>query len=240
MIPDDVTSLWVYLSQRPLTWLTVTVTAYAIADRAALAAKRHPLVNPVVVAALLIIALLTLTETPLPIYFEGAQFVHFMLGPATVALAIPLVDNWATVRRSARPIAAALCAGATVAVVSTVGLGYLFGLPRDVLVSLAPKSVTTPIAMGIAEKLGGIPPLTAVLVISTGVIGAIAVTPLMNLLRVRDMRARGFAAGVAAHGIGTARAFQVDPLAGAFAGIGMALNGAATALLVPFFLLLLG
>lgn len=239
-MPDDVASLWVYLSERPLTWLTVTVTAYAIADRLAQAAGRHPLLNPVVVAALLIIATLTATGTPFPVFFEGAQFVHFMLGPATVALAIPLVDNWQTVRRSAAPIAAALAAGATTAVVATVGLGYLFGLPRDVLVSMAPKSVTTPIAMGIAEKLGGIPPLTAVLVISTGVIGAIAVTPLMNVLGIRDMRARGFAAGVAAHGIGTARAFQVDPLAGAFAGIGMALNGAATALLVPFFLLLLG
>lgn len=239
-MPDDVASLWVYLSERPLTWLTVTVTAYAIADRLAQAAGRHPLLNPVVVAALLIIATLTATGTPFPVFFEGAQFVHFMLGPATVALAIPLVDNWQTVSRSAAPIAAALAAGATTAVVATVGLGYLFGLPRDVLVSMAPKSVTTPIAMGIAEKLGGIPPLTAVLVISTGVIGAIAVTPLMNALGIRDMRARGFAAGVAAHGIGTARAFQVDPLAGAFAGIGMALNGAATALLVPFFLLLLG
>lgn len=240
MIPDDVASLWVYLSERPLTWLTVTVGAYAIADQVAIWARRHPLLNPVVIAALLVIALLTLTGTPFPVYFEGAQFVHFMLGPATVALAIPLVENWGTVRRSALPIAAALFAGATVAVVSTVTLGYLFGLPRDVLVSMAPKSVTTPIAMGIAEELGGIPPLTAVLVITTGVLGAIMVTPLMNLLRIRDMRARGFAAGVAAHGIGTARAFQVDPLAGAFAGIGMALNGAATALLVPFFLLLLG
>jgi len=240
VIPDDVASLWVYLSERPLTWLTATVAAYAVADRLALLAGRHPLLNPVVVAALLIIALLMLTATPFPVYFEGAQFVHFMLGPATVALAVPLVENWQTVRRSALPIVAALAAGATTAVLSTVLLGYVLGLPRDVLVSIAPKSVTTPIAMGIASELGGIPPLTAVFVITTGVLGAIMVTPLMNALRIRDMRARGFAAGVAAHGIGTARAFQVDPLAGAFAGIGMALNGAATALLVPLFLLLLG
>jgi len=236
MIPENVTALWVYLAERLRDWLTLTVAAYALADRLAQAAGRHPAVNPVVVAAILVIALLGVTGTPFPTYFEGAQFVHFLLGPATVALAVPLVENWATVRRAAAPIAAALAAGAVAAVVSAVGLGYAFGLPRDVLVSLAPKSVTTPIAMGIAQELGGIPPLTAVLVISTGIIGAIAVTPLMNALRLTDKRARGFAAGVAAHGIGTARAFQVDPVAGAFAGIGMALNGAATALIVPVFL----
>ncbi|MEM0909310.1 MAG: LrgB family protein [Pseudomonadota bacterium] len=239
MIPDNVAALWVYLAERPLTWLTVTVAAYAVADQIALRLRRHPLVNPVVIAAILVILALWFTATPFPTYFEGAQFVHFLLGPATVALAVPLVENWQVVRRSAAPIAAALAVGATVAVVSTVALGYAFGLPRDVLVSLAPKSVTTPIAMGIASELGGIPPLTAVLVISTGVIGAILVTPLMNALRVKDMAARGFAAGVAAHGIGTARAFQVDPLAGAFAGIGMALNGAMTALIVPLLLGLL-
>ncbi len=239
MIPENVNDLWVYLAERPLTWLTLTVSAYALADALARRAKRHPALNPVVIAALIIIALLTITDTEFQTYFEGAQFVHFLLGPATVALAIPLVENWATVRRAAKPIAAALAAGSVTAVTVAVGIGYAFGLPRDVLVSLAPKSVTTPIAMGIASELGGIPPLTAVLVILTGIIGAVAVTPLMNGLRIKDMRARGFAAGITAHGIGTARAFQVDPLAGAFAGIGMALNGAVTALIVPLFLSLL-
>ena len=238
-MPQEVELLWVYLSEEPLTWLTVTVIAYALADRLAARVGRHPLANPVVVSAVLVIALLGITGTPFPTYFEGAQFVHFMLGPATVALAIPLVQNRALVRRSAKPIAAALVAGSVTAVTSALVVGWVLGLPGDVLASLAPKSVTTPIAMGIAEALGGIPPLTAVLVILTGIIGAVAVTPLMNLLKMTDMRARGFAAGVAAHGIGTARAFQVDPVAGAFAGIGMALNGALTALLTPLAFMLL-
>jgi predicted murein hydrolase (TIGR00659 family) len=236
MTEGPVSLLWVYLAERPLTWLTVTLVAYALADRVATTAGRHPAANPVVIAAAIVIALLAVTDTPFPVYFDGAQFVHFMLGPATVALAVPLVENWATVRRAALPIAAALVVGATVAVASAVLVGWLLGLPGDVLASLAPKSVTTPVAMGIAGELGGIPALTAVLVISTGIIGAVTVTPLMNALKVRDMRARGFAAGVAAHGIGTARAFQVDPVAGTFAGIGMGLNSAATALLVPAFL----
>ncbi|WP_108659007.1 LrgB family protein [Acuticoccus kandeliae] len=235
----EVSLLWVYLSERPLTWLTVTVAAYALADWVARGMKRHPLFNPVVLAALIVMAILTVTATPFAVYFEGAQFVHFMLGPATVSLAIPLAENWGTVRRAAKPIAAALVAASLTAVGSALAIGWAFGLPHDVLVSLAPKSVTTPIAMGISSALGGIPALTAVLVIMTGVIGAMTVTPLMNALGMKDMAARGFAAGVAAHGIGTARAFQVDPLAGAFAGIGMALNGAFTALLVPLLLMLM-
>ncbi|MEM8552847.1 MAG: LrgB family protein [Pseudomonadota bacterium] len=239
VIADNVSALWVYLAERPLTWLTVTIGAYAAADAVASASGRHPLVNPVVLAAAIVIACLWATATPFGTYFEGAQFVHFLLGPATVALAVPLVENFATVKRAALPILVALLVGSVVAAGSAVAIGYAFGLPREVLVSLAPKSVTTPIAMGIAGELGGIPALTAVLVITTGIIGAVCVTPLMNALRVKDMAARGFAVGVAAHGIGTARAFQVDPLAGAFAGIGMALNGAATALLVPAILLLL-
>ena len=240
MNEGSIAFLWVYLAERPLTWLTVTVVAYALADAAARAVGRHPAMNPVVLAAAIVIATLHLTDTTFAVYFEGAQFVHFMLGPATVALAVPLVENWRTVRRSALPIAAALVAGSATAVASALAVGWALGLPREVLVSLAPKSVTTPVAMGIAGELGGIAALTAVLVILTGIIGAMTVTPLMNALGVGDMRARGFAVGLAAHGIGTARAFQVDRVAGTFAGIGMALNAALTAILVPLALLAFG
>ena len=150
-----------------------------------------------------------------------------------MALAIPLVENWRRVKRSALPILIALLAGSVTAVGSAVGIGALLGASPPILASLAGKSVTTPIAMGIAEQLGGIPTLTAVLVIFTGVLGAVMVTPMMNLLRIHDYAARGFAAGVAAHGIGTARAFQVNELAGTFAGLAMGLNGILTALIVP-------
>jgi predicted murein hydrolase (TIGR00659 family) len=182
---------------------------------------------------LLLAVLLSLTRTPYETYFEGAQFVHFLLGPATVALAVPLHRNWATVRKALPPIFAALFAGAFTAVISAVGIAWAFGAPFDVLASLAPKSVTAAIAMGISQEIGGNPALTATLVISTGVLGAIMVTPLMNAMGLTDYRARGFAAGVASHGIGTARAFQVDPVAGTFAGIALGLNGLVTALIVP-------
>ncbi len=227
------TDLWVYLSASPLFWLALTLGAYVVADRIARAFNRHPLANPVIVAVALLITALSLTGTPFETYFEGAQFVHFLLGPATVALAIPLVENWRRVKRSAVPIALALVSGAVTAIGTAVGVGYLLGRSPTILASLAGKSVTTPIAMAISQQLGGIPSLTAVLVIFTGVLGAVMVTPLMNALKVKDYAARGFAAGVAAHGIGTARAFQVDELAGTFAGLAMGLNGILTALLVP-------
>ncbi len=182
---------------------------------------RHPLANPVLIAVLLIAPLLSLSQTPYATYFDGAQFIHFLLGPATVALAVPLHANLATIRKSALPLLAALFAGSLAAAGSAILIAMAFGLPEQVIVSIGPKSTTAPVALGVSEALGGSPTLTAVLVILTGITGAVVVTPLMNLLRIRDWRARGFAVGVAAHGIGTARAFQVNETAGAFAGIGL-------------------
>lgn len=229
-------SLWVYLSQSPLLWLTVTLLTYAVADAVSLATYRHALANPVFHSMWIIGAFLLLTGTSYTTYFEGAQFVHFLLGPATVALAVPLYEN----RKAALaalaailPMLAALAVGSVTAIGSVMLLAEAVGLPRTIVVSLAPKSVTAAVAMGISESLHGDPSLTAVAVILTGIIGAMIVTPLMNRLGTRDLRARGFAVGIAAHGIGTARAFQVDAVAGVFAGIGMSLNALVTSLLVP-------
>ncbi len=232
--------IWVYLSASPLTWLTATLLAYVAADAFAARVNRHPLANTVVIASALLAGLLLATGTPYAAYFDGAQFVHFLLGPATVALAVPLWRNVAIVRRSLVAMAAALVAGSVTAAASAVAIAWLFGAPREILASLAPKSVTAPIAMELAKSLGGIPALAAVLVIATGITGAIIVTPLMNALKIRNYAARGFAAGVASHGIGTARAFQVSELAGTFAGIAMGLNGALTSLLVLLWLAFAG
>lgn len=232
----DFTEIWSYLAQGPLLWLTATLVAYAIGNACFQASGRRPFVNPVLIAVALLAVLLWATRTPYPVYFEGAQFVHFLLGPATVALALPLWDNLRHVRRAALPLLAALLAGSTTAVVSALGIAAAFGIKGEVLASLAPKSATAPVALGISDQLGGSPTLTAVLVILTGIIGAICATPLLNMLRIRDWRARGFATGVAAHGIGTARAFQVNATAGAFAGLGMGANAVLTAFLAPLVL----
>lgn len=228
-----VTTLWVYLSTAPLLWLTATIAAYLVADRLQRALGRHPLVNPVLVAVIMLAVALEASGTPYPVYFNGAQFVHFMLGPTTVALAVPLAARAQEVRRQAVPLLAAVVAGSATAIGTAALTAWALGAGPGTLLSLVPKSVTTPIAMGIAEQIGGAPGLTAVLVILTGITGAVLVTPLMNAIGVRDPAARGTAAGVASHGIGTARAFQVSEVAGSFAGLGMALNGLVTALLAP-------
>ncbi|MGE0004185.1 MAG: LrgB family protein [Parvibaculaceae bacterium] len=225
--------LWVYLASTPLLWLTVTLLAWIAADRIALACGRHPMVNPVLLAIMALDIILLSTGTSFATYFEGAQFVHFLLGPAIVAIAIPLYRNLDKVRQNLLPMAAALLAGSVTAAVSALAVAAYFGLPGSVLAALAPKSVTAGVAMGIAEQFGGEAALTAVLVVTTGLMGAIMVTPLMNALGLKDYAARGFAAGLAAHGIGTARAFTVDEVAGTFAGIAMALNAVLTALILP-------
>ncbi len=234
----SVENLWVYLHETPLLWLTITLAAYTIADSVSVLARRHPISNPIIIATALIIVALVMTGTDYKTYFSGAQFVHFILGPATVALAIPLVDNFKQIRRAAIPITLALVAGSATAIITAVGTAWLLGAPHELLMSLAPKSVTTPIAMGLSETLGGLPSLTAVLVVTTGIFGAIAVAPLMNVLKITDPAARGFAVGLASHGMGTARAFQANVLAGSFAGLAMGLNGLMTALLVPLLTLL--
>lgn len=232
--------LWVYLAATPLLGLTATLLAYLLAFRLYEKSGMNPLANPVLIAVVLLVALLWATGTPYRTYFEGAQFVHFLLGPATVALAIPLYEQRQQLARLAIPLLLGLSAGVVTAVASAVGFAYLFGASRETILSLAPKSVTTPIAMGIAEKIGGLPSLTAVLVILTGMLGAVIARPLLNLLRVQSHATRGFALGVASHGIGTARAFQVSEEMGAFAGLAMGLAALLTALLVPALLALLG
>jgi predicted murein hydrolase (TIGR00659 family) len=232
-------SLWVYLSQSPLLWLTVTLLTYAITDAVSLATGRHALANPVLHSIWIIGAFLMLTGTSYTTYFGGAQFVHFLLGPATVALAVPLYENRKQVVAALLPMLLALVAGSITAIVSVVLLAQAAGLPREVVLSLAPKSVTAGVAMGISESLHADPSFTAVAVVLTGIMGAIIVTPMMNRIGITDFRARGFAVGIAAHGIGTARAFQVDTVAGVFAGIAMGLNALVTSLFVPLVVTLL-
>ena len=232
-------SLWVFLSQSPLLWLTVTLLVYATVDAVSLAMQRNPFANPVLHSMWIIGAFLLLTGTSYATYFAGAQFVHFLLGPATVALAVPLYENRKLVAPAILPMLVALVVGSVAAIVSVVLLAEAAGLPRTVILSLAPKSVTAGVAMGISETLHADPSLTAVAVVLTGIMGAIIVTPLMNRVGITDFRARGFAAGIAAHGIGTARAFQVAAIAGVFAGIAMCLNALVTSLLVPLAVTLL-
>ena len=232
-MPERITQTWVYLSATPLFWLTMTLLAYQIAHWIYRRCGAHPIANPVLIAVVLLLALLTLTGTPYDTYFSGAQFVHFLLGPATVALAIPLYGQFQRLVGLAGPLLIALVGGSMTAMLSAVFVGHWAGGSLPTLLSLAPKSVTTPIAMGIAERIGGHPSLAAVMVIATGILGAITAQTLFRWLKVKDEAVGGFALGVAAHGIGTARAFQVSETMGAFAALGMGLNGLLTAIALP-------
>ena len=229
----DLHDVWVYRAASPLLHLTLTLLAFQAGNWLYRKAGFNPLLNPVLVAVVILIAILVGTGTRYQTYFEGAQFVHFMLGPATVALAIPLYRQFEHVRRSAVAVIASLLAGSVTAAASAVAIAWALGAGRISVISIAPKSVTAPVAMAIVRQLGGLPSLTAVLVILTGIFGATAGPLLLDLLRVRDWEARGLAIGTASHGIGTARALQVSEVAGAFSGLAMGLNALATAILLP-------
>ena len=237
---QGISKVWVYLSASPLLWLTATLLAYQAAYALYARSKFNPLVNPVAIAVALLVAILVGTRTEYTTYFEGAQFVHFLLGPATVALAIPLHQQLPKLRRNWFALLAAALTGGGAAIASAMGIAWALGASPATVLSLAPKAVTMPIAMGVSEKIGGLPSLTAVLVMVTGIFGAVAARGIFNMMKIEEHSVRGFALGVTSHGIGTARAFQVSEEMGAFSGLAMGLSGVLTALLLPFVLKLLG
>lgn len=230
----EIGALWVYLAATPLVGLTLTLCAYASAQAIHARCRMSPLANPVAIAIAIVALALVLSGMPYQDYFEGAQFVHFLLGPATVALAIPLARQVPTLRKMFLPLCCGLLAGSVCAILSATALVLALGGAELLAVTAAPKSATTPIAMAVAERLGGIASLAAVMVVGTGVFGAVVARSLFNWMRIDSPQVRGFALGVAAHGIGTARAFQVSAEMGALAGLGMGLNAVLTAVLAPW------
>ena len=229
----DFVQLWVYLASTPLFGLTATLAVYVAAQWAYDRLGRAPWANPVLWSVVCIGCVLVVTRTPYPTYFAGAQFVHVMLGPAVVALAWPLWLRRGELRRRVLALNVAALAGGLAAGGSAVAMAWAFGLPLDVLRSLAPKSVTAPVAMGIAERIGGVPALAAVFAVITGMVGALSAKYLFDALGIRDWAVRGFALGTASHGIGAARALQVHADAGAYAGIALGLQVLWASLLMP-------
>jgi putative effector of murein hydrolase len=236
----DFVQLWVYLSSTPLFGLTATLVVYVLAQALYVRLGQAPWANPVLLSVLVLAGGLALSGTAYPTYFSGAQFIHFLLGPAVVALAWPLWQRRAALcARWGRFVLAALVGGAA-ASGSAVGLAWALDLPPEVWRSLAPKSMTAPVAMGVADQVGGIAALAAVFAIVTGMVGAISGKYLFDALQIgRDSAgwmARGFALGTAAHGIGAARALQVDAEAGAWAALALGLQVVLAALWIPLVL----
>lgn len=216
--------------------LLLTLGAYAVAVGVQRFGRRSPLLNPTLLAIVCVVPVLWLLKVDYRDYFRAAQPVHFLLGPAVVALAVPLYRHAGLVRERATDLLVGLAVGSFTGVATGLAVAWSFGVSRPGLLSVAPKSATTAVSMAVAAKIGGIPSVTAVLTISAGITGAVVATYLLNALRIRDPAVRGFSMGLASHGIATARAFQESDTAGTFAGLAMGLNAIATAILVPIML----
>ncbi len=233
---DDACS---WLLGSPLFGVTLTLVAYKAARELWERTGRHATLNPVLVAIVLAGGTLLLLGVDYEDYMVGGQYIAFLLGPATVALALPLHYEAPLVRQAVWPVLAGLLVGSAASIAVTFWITRALGGDEQLALSMAPKSATTPVSIALAESFGGIPALTAVFTIITGVIGAVAAPAVLSLLRFRDLRVRGLAIGASSHGIGTSRALEEHPTEGAFSGLAMGLNALATALLLPLLLPLL-
>lgn len=225
--------IWVYLAGTPLFALVLTLAAYALGVFLYEKAGKNPLVNPVLIALLLVATTLTLGSIPYQQYFQGAQFVHFLLGTATVSLAIPIYKGWSSLQGRMGTLFLAMTAGGLTSIGVAIGVLKLMGADASLMQGMYAKSVTAPIAMGIAEQIHASPTLTAVFAVTTGVLGAVLGRFVLNAFKVSAWWQRGFAMGVAAHGIGTSRAFSVHPVAGGYASLGMGMHGVVSAVVLP-------
>ncbi|HUN97566.1 MAG TPA: LrgB family protein [Bradyrhizobium sp.] len=230
--------LWTPLAATPLLWLAFTIAAYVAGQMIQRLFKGAPLASPVLVAIVIVAGVMLATGTSYQTYFAGAQFINLLLGPATVALAIPLAKNLSLIRSNFGSICLALLAGSVTSIVSGVAIVWMLGGSKIVALSMAPRSVTTPIAVALSREIGGVPALTASLVIFGGIVAAIVGQRLLHCLEIRDWRAHGLAAGVAGGGIAAAQVAERNELGAAFAALGVGLNGLLTALLVPLLMLL--
>lgn len=224
---------WAALQRTPAFGLSLTLFVYVLATRLQQLGRRHPLLNPVAISVVALVGILTLVRVPYPAYFASAQVIHLMLGPATVALAVPLYGHLKRVSALAVPLAVSLSAGCLTAIVSALALARVLHITPLAQLALSVKSATAPIAMSVAASLGGDPSLTGALTIMTGILGAVLGPLALDAIRVDDAVARGFALGTASHGIGTARALEMGEEAGGFSGLAMGLNAMATAAVLP-------
>ncbi len=217
----------------PLLAMTLVLAAYELGRRLYLHRGNLPLLHPTISGAVLVAIALAALDIDYADFAVDARFLSFLLGPATVALAVPMYRQLHLIRAMAAPLMITVLAGASFASLSALALAWSLGGSEQTLASLAAKSVTTPIAIGIAESIGGLATVAAGAVILTGVVGITVVSWLMTRLGVEDDRVWGFCLGLAAHAIGTARAFERSPVAGAFSSLALCLTGTVSALLIP-------
>ena len=223
--------------QTPLFGVGLTLVVYLLAQK--LYHRVNSVwANPVLVAIVFIIVFLKITGIDYADYARGGDMVLFLLGPSVVALAIPLYQRRDEILKRKKPIMLGVFAGSLASIVSACGLAWILGGSEKVILSLAPKSVTTPIAISIVEKIGGIAPLTAALVVLTGCLGAVCGPEFCKRFGIKSPVAVGLAMGVSSHGIGTARMLELDRLSGAVSGLAIGLTGLLTTFLLPILMML--
>ena len=198
------------------------------------------LLNPILVSIIVLIVILSSAGIDYDTYRAGGKYIEFWLKPAVVALGLPLYKQLSTIKKQLLPLLLSELAGCVAGIVSVVALAELLGASREIIMSLAPKAVTTPIAMEISAAVGGIPALTAAVVVCTGIFGGMAGFKIVKLSHVKSPIAQGLSIGTAAHAIGTSAAMERGERYGAFSSLGLTLNGLLTAILAPFILPLIG
>lgn len=229
-----------HLRSSPLLGVFLTLAGYRLGLAVKRLAREHPLAQPVLVAVIVIGVAMWALDLQYDQYLVGGSVIAFFLGPATVALAVPLHRQAHHLKELALPMLIAIPVGAFVSILTGVLMVRVLGGDTELELTMAPKSATTPIAIAITESIGGITSMVAVFTIVAGMLGAVLGPTVLTLLRIKDRRARGLALGAVSHGIGTSRALHEHPTEGAFSGLSMGLTALATSLLVPLVLYLLG
>ena len=235
--PPQPFSDWTGFGLSAVLWIGVTFAAYLLAQKLYRRFGGNPILVPVATTSAMVMLVLWLSGVHYEAYAMATKPLSWWVGPATVAIAIPLFAQLDRLKRIWKPLLIALLVGSLVAMLSAIGIAWALGGSWQTIASLMPKSATMPIAIPMAERFGGLPALAAVAVVITGVVGTVISHPLLRLLKVTDPAARGFAIGLTAHAIGMARELQVNQVSGSFAALAMGLNGILTALLMPILML---
>ena len=225
--------------QNELVIVTFTIIIYWLAQKLQ-ARTGFILLNPILITILIIIAFLMIFNIDYQTYHNGSKYIDFLLKPAVVALGVPLYKQLKVIKKQALNIVISQLAGCITGIVSVVLIAKLMGASKEIIFSLAPKSVTTPIAIEISRSIGGIAPLTASVVIVVGIFGAVFGYSILKLTGVRSPMAQSLSMGNAAHAIGTSKSMEISPVFGAMSSIGLIVNGIFTAILAPWVLKLMG
>ena len=226
-------ALIAYVSTTPLTWLIVTIGAYKIGILLYEKSGNMAIFQPMIISMMFVLPVLYHFNIPYQTYFKSVDFLHFFLGPATVALAVPLYKNLKHIQAYFMPIVITLFVGGLFTIFCSVGILWLLGASKTTFLSMTTKSVTAPISIIVAQEIGAIVPLSIAFIAITGLLGSFFGKAILSKLHIKSDAAKGFSLGLIAHALGTSTAVEISETAAAFAALAMGLCGVATAVFLP-------